>query len=306
MSLLGGGHRLGFASALLAGFACGTAGEPAPKVLMIGIDGVRPDILSSAETPNLDRLAQSGVFTPSARTSFPSVSGPGWSSFLTGVWPDKHGVTDNEFHGKAYDRFPDVLTRFESLQPELVTYAAADWLPLVTEDHNGPVISDAVDRKFVVDGYQVGWAAADSMLVDDAVRTLAGEDPDVSFVYLGNPDEVSHGSGSIGPEYVEALERADRQVGRLMEALRSRPTVGDEHWLILVSTDHGRLADGGHGGDTPEERTIFYLASGASVTALGDTVAVVDVAVTALVHMGVPIDPSWALDGRPAGVQVRP
>lgn len=125
MSALGSAQRLALAVPLLAGLvACGEAGDP--KVMMIGIDGVRPDILSSAHTPNLDRLAQGGVYTPSARTGSPSVSGPGWSSFLTGVWPDKHGVTDNEFQGKAYDRFPDVLTRLESVRPELDTYAAAE------------------------------------------------------------------------------------------------------------------------------------------------------------------------------------
>ena len=279
-------------------------GQRAYKVLMIGIDGVRPDVLASAHTPNLDDLAQRGSYTASARTGFPSVSGPGWSSFLIGVWPDKHGVTDNEFQGKAYDRYPDVLTRLESLRPELQTYAAADWLPLVTEDHNGPVISDRVDRKFIVDGYDLGWAEADSVLVDDAARTLATENPDLSFVYLGNPDEVSHTVGSIGEEYVAAVELADREVGRLLDAIRTRPTANQEDWLVLVSTDHGRRADGGHGGDSPEERTIFYLASGPSAIPLPDSVRIVDVAVSALTHLGVSIDPAWALDGRPAGVPV--
>ncbi|NNF29124.1 MAG: DUF4983 domain-containing protein [Gemmatimonadetes bacterium] len=284
--------------------AADAPGPLVPKVLLIGIDGVRPDILASARTPHLDRLSRQGSFTERARTGFPSVSGPGWSSFLIGVWPEKHGVTDNEFQGKAYGRYPDVLTRVAALRPELTTYAAADWLPLVTEDHNGPVISDDVDRKFIVDGYDLGWAEADSTLVDDAVRTLSTEDPDLSFVYLGNPDEVSHATGAIGVAYVEALERADREVGRLMEAIRSRSTADREDWLVLVSTDHGRRVDGGHGGDSPEERTIFYLASGPSAIALPDSVYVVDVAVSALTHLGIAIDPSWELDGRPAGVTV--
>ena len=284
------------------GSTASSEATPVPKVLMIGIDGVRPDLLASARTPNLDQLAQEGSYTATARTGFPSVSGPGWSSFLIGVWPAKHGVHDNEFEGKAYDDYPDVLTRVESLHPEMETYAAADWLPIVTDDHNGPIISDRIDRKFIVDGYEAGWAEADSMVVDDAVRTLTNEDPDLAFVYLGNPDEVSHSTGAIGAEYIAALERADREVGRLMEAVHSRPSVHDEDWLVLVSTDHGRREDGGHGGDTPEERTIFYLASGPSSSALPDSVFVVDVAVSALTHLRVHIDPSWQLDGRVAGV----
>ncbi|NIP93119.1 MAG: alkaline phosphatase family protein, partial [Akkermansiaceae bacterium] len=50
----------------------------------IGIDGVRPDVLAKVETPNLDSLAARGTFTGQAQTGSPTVSGPGWSSFLVG------------------------------------------------------------------------------------------------------------------------------------------------------------------------------------------------------------------------------
>ncbi|MDH5589361.1 MAG: alkaline phosphatase family protein, partial [Gemmatimonadota bacterium] len=121
----------------------------------------------------------------------------------------------------------------------------------------------------------------------------------------GNPDEASHEHGSIGPEYREALATADTQVGRLWAAVRARPTFAGEDWLVLISTDHGRRADGGHGGDTPEERTIFFLAGGPAAAHGGliDPVHVVDVAVTALTHMGVVIDPAWNLDGKAVGLR---
>ena len=56
----------------------------------------------------------------------PSVSGPAWSSMLTGVWPAKHGVTNNKFTGKRYDEFPDFLTRIEQVRPDLSTAAIAE------------------------------------------------------------------------------------------------------------------------------------------------------------------------------------
>ncbi|MDH3205500.1 MAG: alkaline phosphatase family protein [Gemmatimonadota bacterium] len=285
----------------------GSEHEPptgAKKVLLIGIDGVRPDVLAEVETPNLDRLADRGTFADDARTGFPTMSGPGWSSFLTGVWPDKHGVTTNEFENKHYDAFPDVFTRIESLRPDLNTWVAADWLPLVTSDHNGPVISDAVDTKHVLDGYEVGWSEGDELTVELAAEALAESDPDAMFVYLGNPDETSHQHTSIGLEYRSAIELADEHVGRLVGAIEARPTYDQEDWLILVSTDHGRRANGGHGGDTPEERTIFYIASGPSATVgrAGVETSIVDVPVTALAHLGIPIDPAWNLDGKVVGL----
>lgn len=281
------------------------ADERVHKVLLIGIDGVRPDVLAEVETPNLDRLIAEGTFTDRARTGLPSVSGPGWSSFLIGVWPEKHGVTDNEFQGKRYDAYPDVFTRIESVRPEFETWVVADWLPLVAEDHNGPVISDRVDTKHVLDGYELGWAQADGRSVELAVEALGSSDPDAMFVYLGNPDETSHQAGSIGEDYRAAIALADAHVGMLLDALAARATAPDEDWLVLVSTDHGRRADGGHGGDTPEERTIFYIASGPSAArgAAPDTTYIVDLPVTALAHLGIEIDPAWGLDGKVVGLR---
>lgn len=271
-----------------------------PKVLLIGIDGVRPDVLAEVPTPRIDSLAAAGFLIEAARTTRPSVSGPSWSSMLTGVWPDKHGVTDNDFMGKRYGEYPDFLTRLEQLHPQLSTAAIADWLPLVAADEGSPTISDAVDVKHALDGYERGWAEADERSVELAAALLTSGDPDAVFVYLGNPDETSHEHGSIGAEYRDAIALADEHVGRIVRALRARPTYAEEDWLVLSSTDHGRREDGGHGGDSAEEMTIFILASGPSVVgaAVPDSAYIVDVAPTALAHLGIEPSPGWGLDGR--------
>ncbi|MCA9739787.1 MAG: alkaline phosphatase family protein [Gemmatimonadota bacterium] len=276
-----------------------------PKVLVIGIDGVRPDVLAEVPTPALDGLIAQGAYTDSARTGFPSVSGPGWSSMLTGVWSDKHGVTDNEFGGKNYEAYPGFLDRIEQLRPELNTFAAVDWTPLALAEDGSVALGSRIDERQIVDGYEIGWAEADEWSVDAAAEHLRSGDPDALFVYLGNPDEVSHETGAIGREYREAIELADRHVARLLDAMRERATWADEDWLVLVSTDHGRLPTGGHGGDTPEERTIFYLAAGPSVEPgrPEGPVHVVDVAVTALAHLGFEADPTWGLEGRVVGLR---
>jgi len=292
---------------IAAGVAIAQDTAKVRKVLVIGIDGIRPDVLASVETPDLDRLAAEGTFSDRAQTGRPTVSGPGWSSLLTGVWPAKHGVTDNEFGGKRYDRYPDFLTRIEQVKPELNTFAAVDWLPLGAREDGGPVISDAIDQKHVLNGYDLTWPGGDSSVVDISVNHLRDEDPDAAFVYLGNPDEVSHQTGSIGQPYREAIALADRHVGKLLDAVRARPTYDAEDWLVLVSTDHGRRANGDHGGDSPEETTIFYIASGPSARrgTPAEPPAIVDVAVTALAHLRIVIDPAWDLDGRPVGIAIK-
>jgi predicted AlkP superfamily pyrophosphatase or phosphodiesterase len=222
---------------------------------------------------------------------------------LIGVRPDKHGVMNNDFTTNHYDRYPDLFTRIESLRPELHTFVVADWMPLVTATDGGPLIAHA-DSLVALDGYELGWAEADAQSTAIAAAYLRHADVDAAFVYLGDPDEASHEAGSIGAEYRAAIAQADGHVGELIAALRSRPDYAHEHWLILVSTDHGRTAQGGHGGDSPEERTIFYLAAGPAAPSgpPAATPEVVDVAVTALTHLGIAIDPAWELDGKAVGL----
>lgn len=284
--------------------ACGGGGEPPrPKVLLIGIDGVRPDVLEAVPTPNLDRLRALGAYTDSAVTGLPSLSGPSWASMLTGVWKEKHGILSNDFPfpDNHLDQYPDFLTRIERERPQLSTLAVVDWKPLGSRTAGSPIISADVDLKFILDGYELGWANADRRSVDRAVDVLRDENADASFVYLGNPDEVSHETGSIGGAYRSAIARADAEVGRLMDAIRLRANFRHEDWLILASTDHGRRADGGHGGDSHEERTIFIIAAragahegGIHFTRAG---AIVDIAPTALAHLGLHDDGTWNLDG---------
>jgi len=285
--------------------ACGEAPPPEPRVLLIGIDGVRPDVMAAVETPSLDALARAGDLVDDAVTGVPSLSGPSWTSMLTGVWKEKHGILSNDFPfpRNALDSFPDFLTRVERLRPEMTTFAVVDWRPLGSPAAGGPVISHEIDFMWILDGYELGWAEADRRSVRRAVQAIREDGPHAAFVYLGNPDEVSHESGGIGVPYRAAIQQADRHVGRLVDAIRRRPEIEGEDWLVLVSTDHGRRADGGHGGDSPEELTIFIIAArlGARADApltLPDGAAIVDLAPTALDHLGIPIDPAWALDGR--------
>ena len=275
--------------------------EPVRKVLLIGLDGIRTDVMAQADTPNIDALIAGGAFSDRAVTRPPTVSGPGWSSMLIGVWADKHGVLGNDFTENNYDEFPDFLTRIEQVDPDLQTFAVVDWLPLGGKDSGGPLISDAVDTLIAFDGYEEGFAAADSKTLEIAVQHLTAQDPDAAFVYFGNIDEIGHEYDSLAPEYEAEIERVDRYVGDLIGALRARSTYETEDWLILMSTDHGRRDDGGHGGESELEKRIFFLASGPSIgpRALLDTPEIVDVAVTALAHLGIVIDPIWDLDGEP-------
>ena len=299
--------RLIIGLALVTGFLGCRGVPPARKVLVIGIDGIRVDVLAAVSTPNIDTLAADGLFSDQAQTNVRTVSGPGWSSMLIGARTDKHLVDSNDLSGNDYATYPDFLTRLERVDPSFNTFAVVDWAPLGTTDSGGPFLSSAIDELLFFDGGELGYEQADSASVDAAVERLATQDLDAAFVYIGNPDEVSHATGTFAPEYYSAIEGADGHVGRLVAAVQRRATYAEEDWLILVSTDHGRDDEGGHGGDSESERTIFFLAQGPSVIpgAHASPPNIVDVAVTAMTHLNVVIDPSWNLDGRAVGLKDR-
>ena len=106
------------------------------RVLIIGMDGTRPDALLKAKTPTFDRLIREGAFTDQAQIlgkryqKNDTISGPGWSSILTGVWADKHGVHDNHFKGKNYELFPHFFKRLKRERPDAQTVSLVSWEPI--------------------------------------------------------------------------------------------------------------------------------------------------------------------------------
>lgn len=269
------------------------SGNRTDKSLVIGIDGAMLDVIRTATTPNLTGLMQSGVTAKSSLYASPmagTVSGPGWATIGHGVWPDKHKAVDNGFGGRDFATYPDYLTRLERADDAASTLVVGTWAP-VPDTIFGP----EVDLR-VRGGNDVGTTAK-------AVDYLRNGNPDATFVHLDEVDGAGHSSGSASAAYRTAIQRADAQVGEILAAVRARATYAQEDWQVIVTADHGHTPTGGHGGNTPEERSTFVIASGGGLPAgqVRHDVRIVDVAPTVLAHEGVTIDPAWNLDGHPVG-----
>ena len=268
-----------------------------PKVLLVGIDGVRPDQITLATSPNYDALVATGAYRDDALTvSFPTSSGPGWSDILTGVGNAKHGVTGNSFSPPLhFDTYPDVLTRLEQQQPALETVAVTDWLPFNT------MISNQIDNRITLDGDTIGYGPGDAQVTQQAVQILANDDPDAIFVYYGNTDVLGHSYGTLAPQTIAGVETVDGYMAELIVAIQNRPTISNEEWLVLLATDHGRTDGGGHGGSSADEMDVFFLLSRLDGTPISIEFqpSNVDFAPTILHHMLGAVDASWDLDGRP-------
>ncbi len=282
---------------------------PAGRVMFIGIDGCRFDAVEKARTPNLDRLIGDGCYSDRVlilgeryRRS-ETVSGPGWTSLLTGVWADKHGIDDNKFRDPHLNRFPHFFRRVKQADFKGSTISIASWPPI-----SETIVSNAdVNHLSPHDDLYVPGDRETAKLTADMLR---GANPIAMFVYFGQVDEHGHkyGFSPDVPEYVAAIERVDEHVGMVIQALEKRKYYAEENWLVLVSSDHGGLGkDHGGGHAKPEILNSFAIVSGAAAKRgqIQGQAYIVDVPVTALAHLGVGLDPQWELDGKPIGLKAR-
>ncbi|MFE0137082.1 alkaline phosphatase family protein [Streptomyces sp. NPDC059037] len=270
------------------------AAAKTPKVLVIGLDGALLNRIKDAEAPALKALMSAGLTAPSAiyaNPLAPTSSGPGWSTLITGVWPDKHKVLNNDFTGHQLAKYPDFMTRIEAAKPALRTYAVSSWNPITDI-----IFSAKVDTRVSTPS-----AEYDAGTTSRAVAEVKSGNPDAVFVQLDNIDHAGHDSGAASQAYLDAIHGADTQVGQIVDAVKSRATYGDEDWLIMITADHGHTDPGGHGGSSWPERQTFMIATGSTVAAgsVRHDVRMPDIAASALAHLGVAIDPAWGLDGRP-------
>ena len=239
------------------------------KILLIGIDGLMLQRAIDSGRAHTLAAFRSDCYYSDMTIDMPTVSGPSWTTLLTGVTQHVHKVANNEYTDHNLDSAPDFLSQAASLNSEIRTYAAAGWPPLIDPNDVGPVIrtrnEDQVSGRhsiFVRDGETHGYETVDVEVVNDAIAFIEENGPHLSFVYLCGADEAGHLDGTIEGSYFDAIERIDGLVAQLHQVILARHQKHDEKWLVVITTDHGHRDEGGHGGDSPQERASFVIAHG--------------------------------------------
>jgi hypothetical protein len=208
--------------------AASSARGPARRVVWVLVDGLRLD--ASREMPVLNRLRADGEDV-SARAEFPTFSGPNYVAQASGIEPAASGVLSNEFPGEVA---LDSVFRRAKLAGLRTAMRVTDAASGITETY-------------------ASWT-------DEAKIEEPGADlppAHLVFVHIGFVDWAAHAFGAQSTEYHADVARADEAIGRIARSLD--PTRD----ALVVTSDHGNLDQGGHGGTERDVTRIPIVVWGA-------------------------------------------
>jgi hypothetical protein len=297
--------------------------SPQRKALMVIVDGIPADLLERTPHPQLAAIAEAGAYRRAyvggekgGYTQTPTVSAVSYNSMLTGTWVNKHNVWNNSITDPNY-HYPTIFRLVRTLAPEKKLGIYSTWTDNRTKLlGEGLPETGGLSLDYKIDGFELDKVRfphdqqsdyinkIDEEVVRQASLSLRQDAPDLSWVYLQYTDDVGHALGD-SEKMKGAIEKMDRQMGELYQALKYREQYHGEEWLMVVVTDHGRdiVTGRNHGGQSQRERTSWMVTNSRELNPyfFVYTPAIVDIFPSVARHLGVKIPETFAfeLDGVP-------
>lgn len=260
--------------------------SPTGHVVLVSLDGLRPDAIERYEATTLQRLAREGSWTHSATTIMPSKTLPSHTSMLTGEFPDEHGMhwNTNRTGSRGLVEVPTIFGVARARG-----YRTAAFFSKAKFQHLQ--LPGTLDYSQAPGGRYGGWSERRTMR--DVEAYLAEARPHLLFVHLREPDAAGHTYGWMTPEYGAAVRAADHALARLISA--SDHAFGRGAYTLIVTADHGGHGFS-HGSDDERDVTIPWIAWGRGVRPgpLDGRVQTVDTAATVLWLLGLHEPSEWA------------
>jgi predicted AlkP superfamily pyrophosphatase or phosphodiesterase len=266
-----------FGLVLAAPFLCLTraaAQEPAPPILLlISIDGMRPDYVTSADAhgaklPNLRRFLKEGAYAEGVTGVVPTVTYPSHTTLVTGVWPAQHGIFANTTFDPLQKNFQGWYWYAEDIHSRTLwdaaaaagrTTASVHWpvtvgAPItwnIPEFWRANTPDDAKllravstpglleEPRAALGDYPVGTdssAEVDELRARYAQWILEHKHPALVTLHLAALDHIEHETGPFSPESIAILERLDAVIGTLRAAVER---LAPGRAFVAVVSDHG-------------------------------------------------------------------
>jgi predicted AlkP superfamily pyrophosphatase or phosphodiesterase len=250
------------------GGAVPSAAQSERHVLLLSIDGLRPDFYldDAYRTPELRALLGAGSHARAVEGVFPSMTYPSHASMITGVRPGRHGIAFNRLFDPAatqtrwYEEASDLRAtplwewaraaglrtaavswpstlgaRIDALVPERDYYARSGPLDLLLRAAT-PGLFDRIGVTPSADMFKdvVRW---DGFLTDTATAIIRRDRPHLLLLHLVQADLMQHQHGREHPAVTAAVARVDGHVGMLVRALRETGIL--ERSTVVITGDHG-------------------------------------------------------------------
>jgi predicted AlkP superfamily pyrophosphatase or phosphodiesterase len=214
-----------------------------PTVLLISIDGFRADYLDRGVTPNLLRIAKSGVRAEWMQPSFPTKTFPNHYTIVTGLYPEHHGIVGNEFWDPEssrqfkYNKPTAMESQWWGGEPIWLT-AEKQGIKAGTLFWPGAEVQHRGQRATYWMRYQHEMPNAER--VRNILRWLdkpSDERPQLLTLYFHVVDTAGHDHGPDSPQLTAALKDVDITIGTLLDGLRQRGI--DRQVNLVIVSDHG-------------------------------------------------------------------
>ena len=217
-----------------------------PLVILLSIDGFRPDYLARELTPHLAAIAADGVRAEAMRPAFPSLTFPNHYSLVTGLVPDHHGLINNtmvdaEIPGERFTlRNRDAVENpawwndgqplWNTMRKEGLRSATMFWPGSEAAIHGH-------HPDYWLTFNQEMTPAARVQQVLDWVDLPSAERPNFITLYFDEVDQKGHVHGPDSDEVNLALAHTDHAIGQLISGLKQRDAW--RHTNLVVVSDHG-------------------------------------------------------------------
>lgn len=220
------------------------AGRSPEHVVLVDWDGLDPDYLALADTPNLDALARRGSLSIGSST-FHTVSNPARASMSTGAYPDTHEnaayYLDREVQAvRGQERYLEAETIAQALAEDGRTVASVQWY--MVQNH-GTSYGDP-EHLYVQPGGDFGDrvdVAIDILnrrpVDSGGTEVTVPEIPDLLAVYSSDLDSLGHREGAESPNIGPMLAEMDAHLGRLVQATKDVGIYGET--AFILTSDHG-------------------------------------------------------------------
>ncbi|KKO45313.1 phosphodiesterase [Arsukibacterium ikkense] len=216
----------------------------APTLIIISIDGMRYDYLELHQAPFLSNLAKQGVHVKQLQPVFPSKTFPNHYSLVTGLHPQKHGITDNSMYDPKWD------ARFAMSMPEEVgngrwwqgepIWITAELQGVTAATYFFPGSEAEIKGTRPSYWFKYQHDTPNRQRVDTVLNWLQlpqGERPQLITLYFSDVDSAGHMYGPASKEVAEALEHVDNELAYLVAELTELGLFDQVN--LIISSDHG-------------------------------------------------------------------